>query len=203
MNGNYAAAIFGSLLKVYDDIEDIPVIAQYNTPQFIEILKALIIASFTYVSLHNINFPIIICIIHYLNYLFIDNHSLATHFYHAGMLIAFLLSIITFDVSKLSMVLVNTILYGIIGIYIDHTLFPEEYSWRKIIWRTLCSIGLVVLLQFSVFMPYYDMILFSSGYFMTSVMVMMYAQTTEAIPSKEERNIQEVTPPPSDVTVLP
>ena len=191
----YAAAVFGTLVKVYDDMEDNPVLLQYNTPQFMELVKALVIVSFTYVSIHNINFPIIIFIVHYINYLFIDNHSLATDFYHAGMFIAFLLSIITFDVSKLSMALINTIIYGIIGIYIDHALFSEEHSWTKIIWRTLCSIGLVISLQFSLFMPYYDMILFSTGYFITSVCMMTYAQCNETKSSKEPTEPTEPNEP--------
>ena len=187
MIANIAAATFGGLLKLYDDIEDIPVIAKYASSQFMEIVKVLIIASFTYAAMHNIHLPIIIFIAHCLHYLIADRESIATDFYHAGMILALLLSIITFDVFTLNMELIVSIIGFTLYLYTDHTLFPEEYSWKKITWRLLWVIGLFLLLQFPVpmSMPYYDLMFFPLGYCMISVLLMTCAQWGETPHEKD------------------
>jgi len=178
MNITFGAAVFGALLKVYDDMEDNPVLAQYNTPQLMEIVKTLIIASFTYASIYDMNLPLIIFIFNYLHYAISDNTALSTYFYHGGMIVAFLLSIITFDISTISVVtIIITILICIMVGYMDNKLCPEEYSWKKIIFRTIYSIGIIVLLQFSV-VDYHTMITYLS-HFMTSILIMTYAQYNE------------------------
>ena len=179
MDANYAAAIFGGLIKVYDDTMDNPVIAQHSTPPFMEMVKVLIIASFTYASLHHMNLPIFIFITHYIHYLIADQESLATHFYYAGMIIAFVLSIITWDTSQLSVLLLVMIILFILGGYIDHRFFPEEYSWKKIIWRAMWSVELIVSMQFSIFEPCYSILFFCVGYFIVSVLTMTYAQCSQ------------------------
>ena len=190
MIAKVAAVAFGALLKIYDDMEDNPVIAKYATSQFMEIIKALIIMSFTYASIHNIHLPIIIFIAHCLHYVITDDHAISTDFYHAGMIVAFLLSIISFDVSTLNIVsFALPILYVFIGAYLDHILCPEEYSWKKIIWRSIISIALIVLLLFSTYVPDYDIVFFTVGYSMISIPFMIYAQTHE--PSKETKETKE------------
>lgn len=184
MNVHYAAAAFGALLKVYDDIEDNPIIAQYCSSQFMEIIKVLVIASFTYASIYNMNFPIIIFIGDYLHYIMSDNGHISTDFYHAGMILALLLSIITFDVSKLSIELIISIVGFTLFAYLDHRFFPEEYSWKKIIWRSLWIIGILVLLQFQTSIPYYDMMLFPLGYCIISILFMLCAQCNETTSNK-------------------
>lgn len=189
----YAAALFGGLLKIYDDMEDIPVITQYKTAELMEIIKALIIASFTYASIHNMNFPLIIFIANSIHCLMTDHKALATDFYHAGIMIAFLLMIITFDVSEWNILSCIIIPLLILTGYVDHTLFPEEYSWGKIIGRTLFSIGLIVSLQLSIMVPFYDIIAFSISYCITSILIMTYTQYTEAtskVPSLNDISLQ-------------
>jgi hypothetical protein len=171
-----AAATFGALLKVYDDMEDNPIIAQYGSSQIMEIIKVLIIASFTYASMDNMNLPIFIFIGEYLHSAVSDDKATSTEFYQAGMIVALVLSIITFDVSKLSILLVISIVGFILGGYIDHTLCPEEYSWKKIILRMFYIIMIIILGQIPIFIPYHNTLLFCAGYFTTSVLIMIYAQ---------------------------
>jgi hypothetical protein len=171
-----AAATFGALLKVYDDMEDNPIIAQYGSSQIMEIIKVLIIASFTYASMDNMNLPIFILIGEYLHSAVSDDKATSTEFYQAGMIVALVLSIITFDISHVSVILILTIIFFILGGYIDHTLCPEEYSWNKIILRIFYVIMIIILGEFPRFIPYYNTLLFCVGYFMTSVLLMIYAQ---------------------------
>jgi len=188
MSATIAAAVFGALLKVYDDIEDIPLIAQYATPHIIETLKALIIVSLTYVSLHDMNLPLIIFIAHFLHDVITDDHALSTDFYHAGMIVAFLLSIITFDLSTLDMTACGiVIILFLLGGYVDHKVFPEEYGWKKIVWRALCAITVLMLLPFTTCRVYHDILLFFLGYCILSVLLMTCAQWSETSkePSKE------------------
>jgi hypothetical protein len=188
MPATVAAVAFGALLKVYDDIEDIPLIAQYATPHIIETLKALIIASLTYVSLHDMNLPLIIFIAHFLHDLIIDNHALETTFYYAGMITLFILSIITFDLSKWDMTACGiVIILFLLGGYVDHKVFPEEYGWKKIVWRALCAITVLMLLPFTTRVIYHNILLFFLGYCILSVLLMTCAQWSETSkePSKE------------------
>lgn len=190
MNANIAV-IFGVLLKVYDDMEDNPIIAQYCTPQIMEIIKALIIASLTYVSIYNMNVPIVMFIGNFIHYIMTDDLALSTDFYRANMIISLLLSLITYDVSAWSIILIITILYCIFSGYIDHILLPEEHSWKKIIGRAVFSIGLIISLPFSVYVIDRDIILFTIGYCMTSVLLMLYAQLNEM--PKEPKETKEAS----------
>ena len=182
-----AAFVFGGLLKVYDDMEDIPVIAQHASSQLIEIVKAFIIASLTYVSIHNMNVPLLIFIAHLVHCLVIDDRVLVTDFYLAGMMITLCLFILTFDLSQwnTTAIVIPLILF-MVGGYMDHTFFPEEYSWKKIIWRALCGVSVLVALSFSICMPYCDIVSFFLGYCALSVVLMIYAQSSETAVSDEK-----------------
>jgi|UniRef100_A0A6C0BGX8 hypothetical protein len=191
MNANYAAAVFGATLKIFDDMEDNPVLAQYSTPKLMELIKAFVIASLTYAAIYNMNFPIIIFIGDYLHCAMSDNTALSTDFYYAFMTISLLLSIITFDVDKLSVVLIISIIFFTLVAYVDHTLFPEEYSWKKIIWRAVSSIIYIILSQFTIFTPYYDIIFFYIGYLMLSAIMMTCAKYYETKSSKDPKELKE------------
>ena len=179
MNINYSAALFGGLLKLYDDIEDIPVNASYFSSQFMETLKVLIIASFTYASIHNMNLPFMIFIVHCLHYLLTDRESITTDFYHAGMILALLLCMVMFDASQLHMGLLFSIMGVTLHAYLDHIFFPEDYSWKKILWRTVSGILCIISLHFHICIPYDDILLYWLGYFTTSVLLMTHAQSSE------------------------
>ena len=181
MIAHAAAATFGALLKVYDDMEDNPVIARHSTPQRMEIVKALIIASFTYASIQDMNLPIFILIGEYLHSAISDDNATSTEFYHAGMIVALLLSIIAFDISTWSIVLLISIVGFIVGGYIDHTRCPEEYSWNKIMLRIFYVIMIIIIGLFPICIPYRSIQLFCLGYFMTSVLFMLYAQWSKTV----------------------
>jgi hypothetical protein len=205
MIAHVAAATFGALLKVYDDIEDNPVIARYSSSYIMEIVKALIIASFTYASIHDMNLPIFIFIGEYLHSVISDSNATSTEFYHAGMIVALLLSIITFDASHVSVILIISIVGFILFGYIDHTLCPEEYSWKKIILRICYVIVLIIVGQLPVFIPYHNTVLFSMSYFMTSVIFMICAQYSDITPKepkepKEPKKPKEPKEPSQDAS---
>lgn len=142
--------------------------------------------SLTYVSMHNMNIPIIIFVAHFLHDIIIDNHALETDFYHAGMITLFILSIVTFDLSTLDMTACGVVIISfLLGGYMDHNVFPEEYSWKKIVWRALCAIIVLMLLPFSTRGIYHDILLFFLGYCILSVILMTCAQCSETPLSKE------------------
>ena len=181
------AFVCGGLLNVYNDMEDIPVIAQHASSQLIEIVKAHMIASLTYLSIHHMNVPLLICMAHLLHCLVIDDRVLVTDFYLAGMMTTLCLFILTFDLSQwnTTAIVVPLVLF-MVGKYMDHTFFPESYSWKKILWRALCGVSVLVALSFSVCMPYCDVLSFFLGYCALSVVLMTYAQSSEMAVSDEK-----------------
>ena len=196
MIANLTGVTFGGLLKLYDDIEDIPAIAQYATPHMMETLKALIIVSLTYVSLHDMNIPLIIFVAHFLHDIITDDRALETDFYYAGMITLFILSIVTFDLSKWDMTACGVVILSfLLGGYMDHNIFPEEYSWKKIVWRALCAITVLMLLPFSTHVIYHDILLFFLGYCVLSVILMTCAQFHESKEAKEPKVSNEPNNP--------
>lgn len=171
----YVAILSGGLLKLYDDSNDIPIYGSTYSKAGLEILKGLIIATFTYVSINNMNVPFVVFIFIGLDQLFIDDTALNTDFYYSGMILTFILLLITFDPDHVThLVWIPIILASIFG-YIEHKLFPEDYSWKKIIARTLVVLGLVV--SKDIALKYFidnDIICIAIGYFSFSVFNMLY-----------------------------
>jgi len=171
----YVAILSGGLLKLYDDTNDIPIYGSNYSKAGLEILKGLIIASFTYVSIHNMNVPFVVFIFIGLDQLFIDDTALNTDFYYSGMVITFILLFITFEPSHVThLVWFPIILASIFG-YAEHKLFPEDYSWKKIIIRSLAVLGLII--SKDIALKYFidnDIICIAIGYFSFSVFNMLY-----------------------------
>ena len=140
----YVAAIFGGLLKIYDDIVDIPEYAIYSSPRILEIVKVLIISALTYISIHNVNIPFLLFTFHLIHVIFIDKNSLGTDFYFSGMILSFILIFISLESSDLAFSVIPILLVSLCTVLFDHYFFPEEHSWKKIIERCLIGGGLIL-----------------------------------------------------------
>ena len=130
--------IFGALIKGYDDIFDNAQFHKLFSDMSVELIKTFTICIYTLISNTNINVPFIIFISHIFFYI-IDKKSLNNPFFVSGMLISVFLFIFNFNSNKDTFNIkrcVITIVALIIGGWIDHNLFPEESSIKKIIGRT-------------------------------------------------------------------
>jgi hypothetical protein len=166
--------IFGGLIKTYDDIFDNKKFGEYFSELNIELIKNFTICIYTLISVKNFNIPFIILISHLLLYL-IDKESLNNPFFVSGMLITVFLCIFSFSFNK-DVFNLNTSLLSILAmitiLWIDHIMFPEESSIKKILGRILILTGSILL--FYNFSDYFikDIAFFCFGYLTTSIINM-------------------------------
>ena len=161
--------IFGALIKSYDDIFDNAQFHKLFSDMSVELIKTFTICIYTLISNINVNVPFIIFISHIFFYI-IDKKSLNNPFFVSGMLISVFLCIFNFNKDSFNIKrCVITIAVMIIGGWIDHILFPEESSIRKIIGRTT-EVAVAFVLYFY-FKDYFidELIVFSIGYGITSI----------------------------------
>ena len=172
LDTNILSFMFGILIKSYDDIFDNIEFRKLFSEWHIELIKTFTISIYTIISIKNLNFPFIILIVHILFYI-IDKESLNSSFYIAGLLLTLFLCIYEFSSSSLNIgqIIITTLLI-IFGGWLDHKLFPEECSTRKIIARFIETI--IVALLYIFFKDYFvkEAILFAIGYGTTSVLNM-------------------------------
>jgi hypothetical protein len=207
--------IFGGLLKIYDDVTDIPAYSSLFTPQMMEIIKVFLIASFTYISMNNSVFPFIIYTFHGLHGVFVDEKALQDNFYRASMLLALLLCIITFSLSNLTWSLLVVFILGAIMVTFDHKICPEEHSLIKILWRSWVFIGMIVYITFiSRYIDFIDrdIVIMSASYLFMSIINMIYIElqshknqskldTRELFnDSATHRGIQQAVPNPAAIS---
>jgi hypothetical protein len=176
------SVIYGCLLKIYDDVTDIPEIAPFCTPQIMETIKVFIIGCFTYMCIYNSNFALFTVVTHVVHLLFADKDSLQTHFYMAGMILAFVLSIVTFSSYHLSWVLLSSFILFMTGIMGDHVLFPENHSLKKIGGRIILVICIIIIGTEN--LVDLDVKLYLLGYLISSVIIMSYAELKQSNQSK-------------------
>ena len=124
--------------------------------------------------MNNMNIPLIIFIFSAIHTILTDSTSLNTDYYYAGMIITFILACITFYPSNVTYIIGTTIILALIGGFIEHNLFPENYSWKKIIARTICAISLFLSKDVLRHVVDYDLIWLGIGYFGMSVGNMLY-----------------------------
>ena len=175
MNYNTILSLmFGGLIKTYDDIFDNKKFGEYFSDLSIELIKNFTICIYTLISVNNFNIPFIILISHLLLYL-IDKESLNNPFFVSGMLITVFLCIFSFSFHK-DVFNLNTSLLSILAmitvLWIDHIMFPEESSIKKILGRILILSGSILL--FYNFSDYFikDIAFFCFGYLTTSIINM-------------------------------
>ena len=168
----YISFIFGLLLKVYDDVIDNSVYKAYFSQHIITLIKIIMIVILIKISLVNGNIPFIILMTMIIHYILADNKCLDDIFWHLGLIVLGILVLYTFSLSNLKYNLYTIILLVSI-LWADHKLFPEEYSWKKIIGRTIMVIGLLCLLEINQIFDH-DILWFCYGYMMTSVANMLY-----------------------------
>jgi len=205
----YISAAFGGLLKIYDDIVDIPEYARYSSPRILEIIKVLIISTLTYISIRNVNIPFIIFIFHLIHVIFVDRKALDTDFYFAGMFLSFILIFVALASSELNFGAIAIIFASVISLAVDHYFFPEEHSWKKIMERCIFA-GLLI------FSPYitpvvsnminfdlntwmdYDAVSIAANYFIISIVNMTYLELFSKKIKSSDKPSDKPTDKPSD-----
>jgi|Laugresu1bdmlbsd_1035121.scaffolds.fasta_scaffold02663_3 hypothetical protein len=185
----YVGAAFGGLLKIYDDIVDIPEYANYSSPRILEIIKVLIISTLTYISIHNVNIPFIIFIFHLIHVIFVDKKALDTDFYFSGMVLSFILIFVALTSSELNFGAIPIIIASVLSLAFDHYFFPEEHSWKKIIERCIFAgclifspqivpaVSNMINFDLNTWMDY-DVASIAAGYFCISIINMTYLEIT-------------------------
>jgi hypothetical protein len=167
--------LFGSLLKMADDVEDIPYYKKRITPIGLELLRALMYVFLTYVSVHNVNFPIVFFIgdafLQYINEKTLDNPMFV-----AGMIALAVLSVLcynsqTFDIGAILLTL--AVVFPIA--YMDNHFFPEDVSVRKICGRLGAVIAFLLFYSFFAKVLPVEFIMIEIGYSLTSVANMLAA----------------------------
>jgi uncharacterized membrane protein len=190
--------LFGGLLKIYDDIYDVTVYKEYFSELSIETIKSLIICTLTCISINNPVFPFIIFSLSLIIQCF-DSKELNSPFYVSGMITLLFLIMITFTSSYLSLNTLFCILIYLMGAYGDHKYFPEDHSINKIIWRSIALLFLIVVVinpkniiyDESLFKIIYDCFLFFIGYFLISVINMIFIEYYKKNElNKKENNIK-------------
>ena len=168
--------VFGSLIKSYDDIYDNEVFHKLFSDISIELIKTFTICVYTLISTNNFNVPFVILISHILLYM-IDKESLNNPFFVSGMLITLFLCIYTFNKESFNLRgSMFSILAMIVCLWVDHIMFPEESSIKKIIGR-IVLLGIAVVLFYN-FSEYFikDMVFFCMGYLTTSIVNMSLSE---------------------------
>lgn len=191
--------IFGALIKGYDDIFDNTQFHKLFSDMSIELIKTFTICIYTLISIKNVNIPFIIFISHILFYM-IDNESINNPFFISGMLISVFLCIFNFNRDSFNIKRgVITIATMIIAGWIDHILFPEESSIKKIIGRT-AEIGISFVL-YSYFKEYFidELIVFTMGYGITSIVNMSILEFNNTKVANKPTADSKTTPTTNEV----
>ncbi len=166
---NIFSILFGGLLKIYDDIWDMDNFKNYFSSLSIETIKGLILILLTLISNNDINVPIIIFLGEAMLCLF-DKESLNSDFFKAGMIIAFILVLLVLPKSHFNLSATSiTLLCMSFGAIFDHLTFPENSSLKKIIWRSLAVIIVILILFISNTLFIKPMFYFSLGYLLVSI----------------------------------
>ena len=175
MLSNYIIALLsGGLIKVYDDIVDIPEYGSHFSNTFIILLKISLIALMIIMSINNANIPLIIFTFILIMELCVDSNTLDDTFYKVGMIVTFIMVCYTFTISNINYIIGSTVALALIGGFIDHKLFPEDHSINKIIGRSTMCILLFLSKDTLKHVVEYDLIWFGIGYMGISVIDMLY-----------------------------
>ena len=125
------------------------------------------------------NFILILFVTMEIHMAFSDHKCMKEIFYTAGRILGLVLCMLTFSLSTLNW----TVLLTIVGLSItssfDHTVFPEDHSWKKIMYRLSCVVGIMIYIHYIrnyIDILDYDILLFSAGYLSLSVIIMTYVK---------------------------
>lgn len=182
--------IFGGLIKTYDDIFDNKRFGSYFSDLSIELIKTFTISIYSLISVNNFNIPFIILISHILLYM-IDKESLNNTFFISGMLITIFLCVLSFNKEVFNLnASILSILIGILGLWFDHIMFPEESSIKKILERIILLFGGILL--FYIFPEYFikDIVFICFGYLTTSI-INMSLMEINTVESKIDKDLKE------------
>lgn len=169
------STLFGSSLKLIDDVYDNPVIRPYFSQTAIEFLKSFIFILLTHLSVYDFNLLFVLFVGHLVIPLF-DKECLNNSYFMAGMFLLAILCIVSFpvyfDFITISIIFVMLIAFCLF----DNKYAKEESSPKKIFFRSAGVVGLFALLLFRfIFMDtklFDNVIIASIGYHTTSVINM-------------------------------
>lgn len=175
--------LFGTFLKLIDDIYDNPIIGKYFSPTGIEFIKAFIFVLLSHISAYDFNTLFILFVSHLVIPLF-DKDCINNSYFMAGMVILAILCItsfpVNFNLGVIVLMFISLILYSIF----DNKYIKEESSQTKILFRSASVLGLLTLFAIRFFfldlfkidntiVVSFDMTIAASlGYFVTSVINM-------------------------------
>ena len=180
-----AAALFGTFLKLSDDIHDIETFKPYISETMNEFIKSFIFVLLTYLSVNNINFVFIILIGHILLQIE-DKKCLDNPYFFSGIIVSTLLCICLFSYEKFSLpIIIINIFLIFVPAFIDHKLYPEDYSIQKIIGRSVeAFMGLSMLIIIFIYPNNFvmkEILYFGFSYISTSVITMSTQFTKEQL----------------------
>jgi hypothetical protein len=180
-----AAALFGSFLKLSDDVHDIDTFKPYISETLNEFIKSFIFVLLTYISVNNINFVFIILIGHILLQIE-DKKCLNNPYFFSGIMVSTLLCIFLFSYEDFSLpkIIINIFII-FIPAFIDHKLYPEDYSIQKIIGRIFEAFMALCMILFTYIFPnnfiIKEILYFGFFYMTTSVLTMSTQFTKEQL----------------------
>ena len=183
------ALLAGISCKLYDDLEDNPLLVSFKTPFIMELLKGFHYVFFTCVSLEESLFFYINFYVNYLHLLF--NKFAFTRPYE--MSICFTYGVLFFIVTKGEMFLnfnfydLTCVSGSFIFAGVEHFLCPEELSVNKLIMRSILIISILLTLWVSWIKSKATIYLCYNfvGYFTVSVIVQYYSVFVENHPLLE------------------
>ena len=183
--------MLGLVLKAYDEIEDLNITV---SPVITEFLKLLQIVFLTLISHDDLLMSLSTFTLISISYI---SGGVDNSFWYALWLISFSLVLISLQYYKNIFLLefCSLLLVGL-GILIEPFIFTEEYSIRKLIFRTI----FIILLGLVEFTPFHDLIknyigstrytdkifMFVIGYFILSVCSQIYLLFIKDKPTSDE-----------------
>lgn len=192
------AFLAGLACKLYDDLSDNPLLAEFKSPELIEYLKGVHYILATTLSLHN---PVCFMLI----YMLCGFNSLAdpqaySNPYESSMLYSFAIVYLLInydDLTSLNFYDVCCIPFVFLGMAIDNYFFTQEYSLCKLITRAIfacITLCITVLPLNSVTLKYIFM--YGIGYLLCSAVVQYYSLLTyyrkPKPKSKRSKRIQKI-----------
>jgi len=200
----YLFSLLGGFFnKIYDDLNDNKLLQKFRNDTFLEFLKGTHFILFTTVSIEEPVFFIILYIANVLNY-FGNNYAFSES-YEYSLFYSFMLLFFIIDYKKMTNICVSDILL-MVSASLTHFIEPiimkyffkdSEFSFEKMILRSITLIGVVIYFLFTTSRPIKFLLSYYIGYFLFSVLVQCYSLISinyakqEKIKEKEEEEAKE------------
>jgi len=208
----FLSLLAGFSVKVYDDIEDNPLLRSFRNETLMEILKGIHYILFTAISIHEPLFFIMSCISNILNCS--ANHEAYSKPYERSVFFSFLILFFMIDYKKITTVcfmdkLLVMLMFS--ALYVEPPLMrmyfrDSEFSYQKMVIRTMTFIGLMCVFMFVTSNAVKCYFMYCIGYFLFSSIAQYYSfikqpkyehHLTELIPLYEPHSPEPNPPEPN------